>query len=78
MSPICAAILSHALDEWWPPRGPCAFCGHCDARHRVWDAIIGRSEAGESVSYTAWDYDKPEAAIRAVLWLRPYQEGGAS
>src|SRR5690606_42040108 len=39
--------MSDAIDNHWPPRGPCAFCGHRDARHRIFDAIKERRRAGE-------------------------------
>ena len=63
-----------ALDVFFPPRGPCGLCGHHDARHRIWDAMIGRSSAGESVKDLASDYDLTPAAVQAVLDERPYQD----
>jgi len=62
------------LSRWFPARGPCGFCGHADARHRLWDAIISRYRAGETVKIIAEDYDLTEAAINKVLLFRPYQE----
>ena len=62
------------LAIWWPPMGECKLCGHKDARHRVWDAIIGRAAVGELEHDLAADYDVPTVAIRAVLKVRPYQE----
>jgi len=61
------------LNEWFPPAGPCAFCGHDDKRHRLWDQLIGMNEAGDSVQTIAWQYELPEQAVEAVLRLRPYQ-----
>ncbi len=55
------------LDEWFPFRGPCGFCGGPDARHRLFDAIAERHAAGDGVEALAEDYDKPPEAIRAVL-----------
>ncbi len=37
-------------------RGPCAFCGHADARHRMVDTITERYTAGETVEALAQDY----------------------
>ena len=37
-------------------RGPCAFCGDDDARHRVLDAIQERVKAGEPAADVADDY----------------------
>jgi hypothetical protein len=64
------------LERWFPPRGGCAFCGHKDARHRLWDTIIERHTAGDSIAFLADDYGKPRQAIKAVLTIRPYWRGG--
>jgi hypothetical protein len=37
-----------ALDRRWPKAGPCWICGGPDKRHRLWDAIVDRLDAGES------------------------------
>ena len=58
------------LDKWFPPRGPCGLCGHPDARHRIWDAIIDRPESEEEL---AEDYELPIEAIKAVRNVRPYR-----
>jgi hypothetical protein len=55
------------LDEIFPPRGKCAFCGNADANHRIEDAIRDRAKAGEDIADIAGDYDVSVAAIRAVL-----------
>lgn len=65
-----------ALDAYFPRRGPCAFCGGPDARHRVWDAIRERRAAGESVEDLARDYGVPVEAVGLVLtsgasWTTP-------
>ena len=62
------------LDRWFPPRGACGICGHPDARHRLWDAIIG--SAGDSDETTARWYDYPVEAIQAVKRIRPYAREG--
>lgn len=59
------------LDEWFPPRGPCAFCGHEDARHRLWDTIL---DSADDDATTAWAFDVPVEAVRAVRAVRPYQD----
>jgi hypothetical protein len=64
------------LDCYFPPRGACAFCGGKDARHRIWDTIMDRHAAGESVASLAEDYMKPRKAIKAILTVRPYHRGG--
>lgn len=53
-----------------PFRGPCLFCGHPDARHRLFDAIVGRHQAGESVELLAWDYGLAEEVVRWVVMGR--------
>lgn len=61
------------LDAAFPPRGPCGLCGHRDARHRLWDAMIGRWEAGEEIEEIADDYREPVESVKAVLRVRPYK-----
>jgi len=61
------------LDEYFPPRGPCAFCGHKDARHRLWDALMDRVAAGDSAESVAEDYGISMKAMNLVLKLRPYK-----
>ena len=62
------------LDRWFPYTGPCGCCEHPDARHRLFDAILTRHVDGrESIADLAADYDKPIAAIVAVLRDRPYR-----
>lgn len=64
------------LDQWFPPCGPCAFCGFPDKRHRLWDMWIGMhyqgGDSAESIQCN-WDY-YPIEAVRAVLEIRPYQK----
>lgn len=62
-----------AFDSHFPPRGPCAFCEHQDARHRIWDTIGDRYDAGDSIQSLAHDYGVPISAIVGALdyWLLP-------
>lgn len=61
------------LDKWFPFTGPC-FCEVVpDTRHRVWDAIMERSGAGDSVDVLSEDYGVPVEAIKEVLKVRPYE-----
>lgn len=55
------------LDAVLPHRGPCAFCGHPDARHRLFAAIVGRHKAGESVDELAEDYGLSRSMVEQVL-----------
>jgi len=59
------------LDKWFPPRGPCAFCGGPDKRHRLWDAILSSKVSDQDLA--AW-YDLPLAAVKAVRRIRPYKK----
>lgn len=59
--------MASELERWFPPRGPCALCGHADARHRLFDAIADRSRAGEAADALAEDYGLPVGAVRAVI-----------
>lgn len=62
------------LDEWFPPCGPCMFCGWSDKRHRLWDTFVCRHDAGETVEEIAEDMGQPLEGVRAVIRLRPYPE----
>lgn len=65
------------LDRFFPPCGPCAICGHKDARHRrEFDPIIERFAAGETMKAIAVDREVPLAGVKAVLRIRPYRRGG--
>ncbi len=62
------------LDQWFPPRGPCAFCGHRDARHRLWDTMLAGVEDGNwTPQQTADDLEHSVEAVEAVLRIRPYR-----
>lgn len=61
------------LDQYYPRCGPCAFCGHEDKRHRVWDVFISLAEGGEPAEKIAFMYDEPVEHIKAVLKIKPYQ-----
>jgi len=62
------------LDQYYPPCGPCAFCGHRDKRHRLWDTIMAQYDnAGTSVEEIARWYDVEPEHVRAVLRIRPYR-----
>lgn len=63
-----------ALDRWFPPAGACAFCGHADKRHRLWDALLGMLDAGDDVATVAGAYGLPVEAVEAVRDARPYPE----
>ncbi len=62
------------LDQWFPERGPCAFCGHKDARHRLWDTIIDSTDPDIMEAHNC-DFQDVDA-IRAVRQIRPYRRGG--
>lgn len=62
------------LDKYFPPAGKCALCGFHDKRHRLWDAIIGNYDAGDSVKDIAYAYVLPVKAIKLVVKSRPYQK----
>lgn len=57
------------LDELFPPRGPCAMCGHPDARHRLWDVIIDSPDTAGEIAY---NYGVSLSAVEAVRRIRPY------
>ena len=68
---------ARVLDRFSAPLGRCALCGHPDARHRLWDAWMDRQCAGETAADLAADYRVSVAYVRAVLRLRPYEDGVA-
>ena len=59
------------IDEEIPFHGECGFCGHGDARHRIFDAII---DIPEDINVIAHDYDLPENVIERIRKLRPYRK----
>ena len=59
--------IDDPLNQYFPSCGPCLFCGHPDARHRVFDAIISQWGAGDTIPDLAEDYGVPESVIAAVL-----------
>lgn len=63
------------LDKWFPPAGPCVFCGHKDRRHRLWDVIMGMHENNEAVKAIAYNYDLSVESIEAVISIQPYRRG---
>lgn len=64
---IESARASRRPARWWPFRGPCGFCGGPDARHRLWDAILDRHRAGDSVADLAQEFAFPVEAVLALL-----------
>ena len=54
------------LNKAFPYRGPCAFCGDWDARHRLFDTVYGRQCAGESVASLCRDYDLTRSKINLI------------
>lgn len=60
------------LGKWFPRCGPCAFCGHKDKRHRMWDTMLGMLDGGDSVELVATNYCVPVEAVEAVQRIRPY------
>jgi hypothetical protein len=62
-----------ALDQFYPPCGPCMVCGHTDKRHRLWDALM---EALGPVEQIADEWDLPVEHVRAVRRVQPYRKGG--
>ena len=62
------------INMHFPPRGPCAFCGFHDARHRIFDTIIDSHNAGQSVDSIASEYELSILAVACVIKERPYQQ----
>ena len=73
------------LDRFFRPCGPCLFCGHPDARHRLWDSVMdnfrvmtsGARHAKEAaaIKEIARDFGLTTTAVRAVLRIHPYRTG---
>ncbi len=67
-----------------PPSGVCAFCGYPDRRHRLWDMVLSRFKAGETLQDLATDYDYTRdqmeqwlrLAVTAPRVKRPKRKGG--
>jgi hypothetical protein len=62
-----------ALDQFYPPCGPCAFCDLPDKRHRLWDSMLDSPDDDKAV---AWEFDTTIEHVRAVRRVRPYRDGG--
>lgn len=61
------------LDAYFPPAGPCLFCGAADKRHRLWDTMAERCAAGETAAAVAEDYGYPVEAV--LLAIRAVRKG---
>jgi len=61
------------LEEWFPFRGACGVCGGVDARHRLWDTLIGMHNAGDSIESIADGYRLPVEAVEKLIEIEPYQ-----
>ncbi len=59
------------IDKEIPFHGPCGFCGHQDARHRLFDNIIDSTEDKHTLS--EW-HKHPINIIHRIIELKPYQE----
>jgi hypothetical protein len=45
------------LDKYYPPCGSCAFCGHKDKRHRMWDSWLALADMGAEWIANAYDVE---------------------
>lgn len=59
--------MTRAIDQWFPPRGPCGICGGPDARHRILDAIRDYVAAGETPENVAEELCLPVEAVHVAL-----------
>ena len=55
------------LDLVGPFRGPCAFCGFNDARHRVADGLAGQWIAGDTAEALAEDHGYATEVVYAIV-----------
>ena len=62
------------LDKYYPPCGPCMFCGHKDKRHRAWDVFLSLSAGGEATEFIAGLYEVPVEYVKLVLEIKPYHK----
>ena len=58
------------LDKYYPPCGKCAFCGHKDKRHRLWDTWLALRDMGAEWITVAYDVDIEY--VELVLEIKPY------
>ena len=63
-------IRSPELDSHYSFCGPCAFCGHPDKRHRLWDALI---DSPETEDMLVREYGVTLEHVKAVRRIRPYR-----
>lgn len=67
-----AQAAYHRWVETWTPilgphRGECGLCGAPDARHRTADAMVERYQAGDDLTFIAWDHELTDPAPVAEL-----------
>lgn len=71
-----AAHADPVLDEWFPARGPCGFCGApgLDARHRVIDSAASLLESGDDEATVADELDLDPGAVAVVArWMSKWE-----
>jgi hypothetical protein len=61
------------LDKFYGPCGPCAFCGHHDKRHRLWDVFLDNYDDDTAI---AAEFGVSTDYVRAVRIIRPYRRDG--
>lgn len=62
------------LNKFSQPCGSCAFCGHKDKRHRLWDTWLSLSMGGESELFISRIYDIDIEYVKLVLAIKPYHK----
>ena len=62
------------LNKYSNPCGECMFCGHKDKRHRLWDAWLSMSIAGDTPEFIARIYEEKPEYVKLVLKLKPYHK----
>ena len=70
---MCSDSRIEELDQYYPPCGPCLFCGHEDKRHRLWDTFMSMADGGETPEAIAAYFEDNIEHVEAVLRLRPYE-----
>lgn len=59
--------MNESLSGHFNYSGKCGLCGHPDARHRIVDAWVERTRAGEPADAVADDYGVPVVLVEVAV-----------
>jgi len=54
------------VDKYFPPCDECSYGGKCRAHKKMFNSVLERLEAGDTIADVAYDFKVPINAIRAI------------